>query len=91
MEFRLEDDGKKACYKCNHYGCLINQGYRWCNLQLDMDAEDCEAYDTSLYDTVITTYSSSTYDKKPKVPSTTPKQYGINLLKHKIKNKKIKK
>lgn len=64
MEFRLEDDGKKACYKCKHYGCLINQGYWWCNLQLDMDAEDCEACDTSLYDTAITTYNSSTYDKK---------------------------
>lgn len=78
----------KDCPRCKHYGCLVNQGYWWCNLQLDMDNENCEACDTSLYDNaVITTYSSSTYDEKPKIPSTTPKQYGEHLMRT-GKNKK---
>lgn len=79
MDFRLENDGKKACCKCNHYGCLINQGYWWCNLQLDMtDPENCESYDDSLSKSIITSSSSYTYtisEEKPR-GGMTPKQYG---------------
>lgn len=82
MEFRLEDDGKKACYKCNHYGCLINQGYWWCNLQLDMDdPENCESYDDTLSKSAVT-ISTSTYtisEEKPR-GGMTPKQYGESLM-----------
>ena len=81
VEYHLEDDGKKACHKCNHYGCLVNQGYWWCNLQLNMDdPENCESYDDSLSKSVVTTYSS-TYtisEQKPK-GGMTPKQYGESL------------
>jgi hypothetical protein len=82
-EFKLNEDGKKHCFKCKHYGCLVNQGYWWCNLQLNMDdQENCEEYDGSLYDNAVTTYSSSytITEQKPK-GGMTPKQYGEMLMK----------
>lgn len=82
-EFKLNEDGKKHCFKCKHYGCLVNQGYWWCNLQLNMDdPENCDEYDGSLYDNSITTFSSSytISEKKPK-SGMTSKQYGESLMK----------
>lgn len=89
-EFKLNDDGKKRCCKCNYYGCLVNQGYWWCNLQLDMsDPENCESYDDSLYNSSTITTFTSTYtisEQKPK-GGMTPKQYGEHLMRT-GKNKK---
>lgn len=77
----------KDCPRCKHYGALANQGYWWCNLQLDMDNEDCPSCDTTIQDSAVMSYAT-TYESKPtKTPSMTPKQYGIYLLKHKIKKK----
>lgn len=77
----------KDCPRCKHYGCLVNQGYWWCNLQLDMDNENCEACDTSLYDTAVMT-TASTYETKPAVNKTTSKQYGERLMKTRRNKKK---
>lgn len=89
VEFVDENKNKKCCYKCKHYGCLVNQGYWWCNLQLNMDdPENCEEYDGSLYDNSVTTYSSSyTISEQKPNGGMTPKQYGENLMKT-GKNKK---
>ena len=77
----------KDCPRCKHYGCLTNQGYWWCNLQLDMDNEDCPSCDTSIQDSAVMTYAT-TYEPSPtNKPSMTPKQYGEHLMK-KEKNKK---
>ena len=83
VEYHLEDDDKKACYKCNHYGCLVNQGYWWCKLQLNMDdPENCESYDDSLSKSATISASTSTYtisEQKPR-GGMTPKQYGESLM-----------
>lgn len=86
LEFVDENKNKKCCYKCKHYGCLANQGYWWCNLQLDMDNEDCPSCDTTIQDSAVMTYY--TYESKPdKSQSMTPKQYGEHLMRT-GKNKK---
>ena len=77
----------KDCPRCKHYGCLVNQGYWWCNLQLDMDNEDCPSCDTSIQDSAVMTYAT-TYEPSPtNKPSMTPKQFGEYLMKS-GKNKK---
>lgn len=77
----------KDCVRCKHYEALVNQGYWWCNLQLDMDNEDCPSCDTTIQDSAVMTYTT-TYESKPtKTPSMTPKQYG-ELLMRTRKNKK---
>lgn len=77
----------KDCPRCKNYGCLANQGYWWCNLQLDMDNEDCPSCDTSIQDSAVMTYAT-TYEPSPiNKPSMTPKQFGEYLMKS-GKNKK---
>lgn len=77
----------KNCPRCKHYGALANQGYWWCNLQLDMDNEDCPSCDTTIQDSAVMTYTA-TYEPKPdKSQSMTPKQYGELLIRSR-KNKK---
>ena len=81
-EFKLTDDGKKHCFKCKHHACLINQGYWWCNLQLNMDdPENCPEYDGSLYDNATTTFASTyTISEQKSKGGLTPKQYGESLM-----------
>lgn len=71
----------KDCYRCKHYGALANQGYWWCNLQLDMDTEDCPSCDTTIQDSAVMSYYT-TYESKPdkSQASMTPKQYGELLI-----------
>lgn len=76
----------KDCPRCKNYRALVNQGYWWCELQLDMNADNCESCDTTLYDTAVMT-TASTYEIKPEVNKTTPKQYG-ERLRRTGKNKK---
>lgn len=71
----------KNCYKCKHYGALVNQGYWWCNLQLDMDADDCPSYDATLQDNAVVTYAATVTTKEnPARQTTPPKQYGEYLV-----------
>lgn len=71
----------KNCSKCKHYGALVNQGYWWCNLQLDMDSEDCPSCDTTIQDSAVMTYYTTAYESKSeKTQSMTPKQYGEHLM-----------
>lgn len=82
----------KHCYNCSNYGCLINQGYWWCNAGHtdNMDAENCDDYDSSIQDSKVIAYSSSTItidNNKPKGMS--PKEFGIRMLqKRRVKNKR---
>lgn len=37
---------ERKCYNCKNYCALVNQGYWWCNKNLDMDhPETCEGWD----------------------------------------------
>ena len=37
---------ERKCFNCRNYGALVNQGYWWCDKQLDMDhPETCEGWD----------------------------------------------
>lgn len=71
----------KDCPRCKHYGALANQGYWWCNLQLDMDSEDCSSCDTTIQDSAVMTYYTTEYESKSdKSQSMAPKQYGEHLM-----------
>lgn len=52
----------KTCWKCRNYGCMVNQGYWWCNLNKDMDTDDCEGYEEVNYEGVSTYATSETPD-----------------------------
>lgn len=50
---------ERKCFNCKNYGCLVNQGYWWCELQKDMEhPETCDGWDEVPRST-IDTYAST--------------------------------
>ena len=62
-----EEEKKKSCGRCSHYGCLANQGMWWCNVghTNNMDADTCVDYDDVMEGTTMTTASTLSYYASP--------------------------
>ena len=74
----------KSCPRCSHYGCLINQGYWWCNNghTENMDAENCEDYDDTFEGMTMSSSSSITDTMYPDAPKINP------MAKHRLEKAK---